>query len=254
MDAGATKAGLGLDVVLATDRFVVVNKPAGLLSVPGKGADKQDCVAARVRQMFPGATGPVTVHRLDMDTSGLIVCALDADAQRALSMQFERREVEKRYVALVDGVVGCESGAIEAPIRADLDNRPYQVIDRSHGRPARTNWKVLSIETDRTRVELIPFTGRTHQLRVHCAYAGPGGMAWHGLGWHGSPSREETGSDPRSTARSAVRPHPILGDVLYGPPWIDPAESDRLMLHAAAMVFTDPASGQRVEARSPAPF
>lgn len=235
--------------MLATNRFVVVNKPAGLLSVPGKGEHKQDCVASRVRAMFSrpgmaGATGPVTVHRLDMDTSGLIICALDAETQRQLSGQFERREVEKRYVALVDGIVACESGTIDVPIRPDITNRPYQIVDRSHGRPARTNWKVMAIETDRTRVELIPMTGRTHQLRVHCAYAGPGGM-----GWHGSPSREGL----QDTARRAV-PHPILGDILYGPPWIDPADAGRLMLHAAAMVFTDPETGRRVEVRSPVPF
>lgn len=247
MHAACEKSGIDLDIVLATERFVVVNKPAGLLSVPGKGEDKQDCVAARVREMFPGATGPVTVHRLDMDTSGLIVCALDAAAQRELSRQFEQREVEKRYVALVDGVVGCESGTIDVPIRADIANRPYQVVDRSHGRPARTNWKVMAVETDRTRIELIPLTGRTHQLRVHCAYT---------MGWHGSPSREGKGAGPSDTSRTPAPPrgHPILGDVLYGPPWIDPAESDRLMLHAAAIVFTDPASGRRVEARTPPPF
>jgi tRNA pseudouridine32 synthase/23S rRNA pseudouridine746 synthase len=235
MHAACEKSGIDLDIVLATERFVVVNKPAGLLSVPGKGEDKQDCVAARVREMFPGATGPVTVHRLDMDTSGLIVCALDAAAQRELSRQFEQREVEKRYVALVDGVVGCESGTIDVPIRADIANRPYQVVDRSHGRPARTNWKVMAVETDRTRIELIPLTGRTHQLRVHCAYAGPGGM------------RGERGD-------AGGRGHPILGDILYGPPWIDPADAGRLMLHAAAMVFTDPGSGRRVEVRAPVPF
>lgn len=189
--------------MLATNRFVVVNKPAGLLSVPGKGEHKQDCVASRVRAMFSrpgmaGATGPVTVHRLDMDTSGLIICALDAETQRQLSGQFERREVEKRYVALVDGIVACESGTIDVPIRPDITNRPYQIVDRSHGRPARTNWKVMAIETDRTRVELIPMTGRTHQLRVHCAYAGPGGM-----GWHGSPSRA-TSHPRRHSLRSAV--------------------------------------------------
>lgn len=224
-----------LPVVHATDRFVVVDKPAGLLSVPGKGEGNRDCVAARVAEMFPRATGPLVVHRLDMDTSGLIVLGLDAEAQRGLSVQFERRHVEKEYTALVDGRVGVESGTVDVPIRPDILNRPYQVVDRSHGRPARTSWRVLAYETDRTRLRLVPLTGRTHQLRVHCAYAGPGGMR--------GPAGDASG-----------RGHPILGDVLYGPPWIDPGAAGRLMLHASRLAFTDPGTDRRVCFTSPAPF
>lgn len=209
-----------LDIAYQTDRFVVIDKPPGLLSVPGKGDDNQDCAAARVRAMFPAATGPLVVHRLDMDTSGLLIVALDPDAQRDLSMQFERREVEKSYTALVDGAVDLESGTIDIPIRMDPANRPYQVVDRSHHRPAITCYKVLSYETDRTRLELIPQTGRTHQLRVHCAHLG----------------------------------HPILGDVLYGPQPRTGESAPRLMLHAAMLGFTDPATGRRIRVQRPAPF
>jgi tRNA pseudouridine32 synthase / 23S rRNA pseudouridine746 synthase len=207
-------------VVHASDRYVVIDKPAGLLSVPGKGDANQDCVPARVRAMFPHATGPLVVHRLDMDTSGLLVVALDPDAQRELSTQFEERTVQKRYIALVEGAVAVETGTIDAPVRPDLTNRPVQVVDPAHHRLAVTSWRVLALETDRTRLELAPITGRTHQLRVHCAHIG----------------------------------HPILGDVLYGP---QPATADsapRLMLHAADLAFADPATGRRVEYASAVPF
>ncbi|MGE3108323.1 MAG: RluA family pseudouridine synthase [Phycisphaerales bacterium] len=213
-----------LEIVHRADRFVVINKPAGMLSVPGKGDDRQDCVASRVRTMFPHASGPITVHRLDMDTSGLLVAALDEGAQRELSRQFECREVEKRYVALVTGVVEAESGTIDAPVRPDYLNRPYQVVDPSHNRPAITGWRVLAFETDRTRIELTPLTGRTHQLRVHCAHAAPLGLG-----------------------------HEILGDVLYGSP-VGRSGVDRLMLHASRLALTDPDTGDRVELSSSPPF
>lgn len=208
-----------VSIIARTELYVVVDKPCGLLSVPGKGPDKTDCVAARVRRMFPRAVGPMVVHRLDMDTSGLIVVALDAPTQRSLSMQFEARSVEKSYVALVEGDVPGDSGRIDEPLRTDIANRPCQIIDHVHGRPAITDWRVLARETDRTRVEFMPRTGRTHQLRVHAAHR-------RGLGC------------------------PILGDRLYG----DPDSAPRLMLHAATLSFVDPASGRRVEFTSPIPF
>jgi tRNA pseudouridine32 synthase/23S rRNA pseudouridine746 synthase len=155
-----------------------------------------------------------------MDTSGLLVLGLDAGAQRDLSGQFERREVEKSYIALVEGLLNLESGTIDVPVRPDFLNRPYQVADRSHHRPAVTCWKVLAYETDRTRLELIPLTGRTHQLRVHCAHAG----------------------------------HPILGDVLYGPQPATSESAPRLMLHAAHLTFADPETARRVTYRSSPPF
>lgn len=207
---------LELRVVLATDRFVVVDKPSGLLSVPGKGEAKQDCVPARVRALFPAATGPLVVHRLDMETSGLIVLGLDPDAQRDLSSQFERRETAKKYIALLRGDVPQDSGEVSLPIRPDIDNRPYQIVDHVHGRPSITRYRVLSREIDRTRVEFIPITGRSHQLRMHAA---------HGLHC------------------------PIIGDVLYGE-----GEGERLMLHACELGFKDPGTGRWVEVSSPAPF
>jgi tRNA pseudouridine32 synthase/23S rRNA pseudouridine746 synthase len=219
----AESASPGLTVVHATDRYVVIDKPAGLLSVRGKGPDKSDCVAERVRTAFPRARGPVVVHRLDMDTSGLLVLALDEDAQRELSEQFERRRVRKAYIALVDGLLAVQRGEINVPMRPDIDRRPVQIADWTFGRPAVTRFDVLALETDRTRLRLEPVTGRTHQLRVHCAHP-------LGLGT------------------------PILGDVLYGPPQIDPASAGRLMLHAAELAFREPGTGVEVRFVSTPPF
>ena len=218
-------------------RIAAIDKPSGMLSVPGRGPEKADCAAARVRARFPEATGPLVVHRLDMDTSGVMVFALDAPTQRALSMQFERRETEKRYVALVEGIVERDEGVIEAPLRLDVDRRPFRVVDYEQGQPARTRWRVLARETDRTRVEFEPLTGRTHQLRVHAAAARPAGLG-----------------------------HPIVGDVLYGavgervrtalergeaPPHGEALQAmtgaARLMLHASRLRLREPASGRWVE-------
>jgi tRNA pseudouridine32 synthase/23S rRNA pseudouridine746 synthase len=203
-------------IILQGERFVVVDKPSGMLSVPGKGPQKQDCVAARVRAMFPGATGPLIVHRLDMETSGLLVLGLDEDAQRDLSGQFERRTTDKRYTAILEGSVVQDVGDITLPIRLDVDRRPFQIVDHVQGREAVTRYRVLSREIDRTRVEFTPLTGRTHQLRVHAA----AGLAC-----------------------------PIVGDVLYGRD-----SGERLMLHASWLAFVDPGTGRRVEVESPAPF
>jgi tRNA pseudouridine32 synthase/23S rRNA pseudouridine746 synthase len=188
--------------------------------VPGKGADKQDCVASRVREAFPAAAGPLIVHRLDMDTSGLLVLGLDELAQKHLSRQFEHRGVAKSYVALVRGRPAAESGTVDVPMRLDIDNRPVQIVDFTQGRPALTRWSVLALEPDGTRLRLVPETGRTHQLRVHCAHMG----------------------------------HPILGDVLYGPQPETAEAAPRLMLHAAELEFADPADGSRVRVCSRPPF
>lgn len=212
-------ANPALDIIHATDRYVVVNKPPGLLSVPGKGEANKDCIAARVATAFPTASGPLIVHRLDMDTSGLIVLGLDPEAQRDLSGQFERREVDKAYLALVEGIMPADSGVIDVPMRPDIDNRPYQIIDHVHGRPSLTHWAVLALETDRTRIRMVPHTGRTHQLRVHAAHVG----------------------------------HPIIGDVLYGSE-PDDRRVNRLMLHAAELSFREPGSGAPVRFESRAPF
>lgn len=201
--------------------FVVIDKPAWMLSVPGKGPGKRDCAAARVARMFPESTGPRIVHRLDMETSGLMVFALNPGSQRELSRQFESRVVGKGYVALLDGGVEAEHGVVDLPLRPDPSRRPIQVADWWRGRPARTVWRVLSREIDRTRVEFRPVTGRTHQLRVHAATAREAG----GLG------------------------HAIIGDALYGGPG-----AERLMLHASALSFLNPATGRRLDFSSAPEF
>lgn len=213
-------------MIAATDRYAVIDKPSGMLSVPGKGPEKADCAAARVAALFPHATGPLVVHRLDMETSGLLVFGLDEQAQKDLSSQFERRVVEKSYTALVvgglpPGWVGPDpldrdQGELSLPMRGDLERRPLQVIDPVNGREAVTRWRILAREVDRLRMRFDPLTGRTHQLRVHAA---------SGLG------------------------HPILGDELYGGP-----EAPRLMLHAASLSFLEPGTGRRVEFVSTPPF
>lgn len=224
-----------LRIVAHSPSWVVIDKPAGLLSVPGKGDEpwKKDCVASRVAAMFPEATGPLIVHRLDMDTSGLLVLGLTPGAQRQLSKQFEERLVSKRYVALLDGAVEhAREGEVNLPIRLDPENRPWQVVDGLHGRESVTRWRVLSYETDRTRVEFTPSTGRAHQLRVHAATS----IACGGIG------------------------HCIVGDVLYGNGYRRAGEvgrlvpAERMMLHAAYLAFNDPGTGERVEARSSSCF
>lgn len=211
-----------LQVHFADEHLTVVEKPAGLLSVPGKGEANQDCVASRVRAMFPHAVGPLTVHRLDMDTSGLIVLGLTAQSQAALSRQFEAREVIKEYEAIVAGAIVRDAGEIDIPIRLDPTNRPRQVIDHVHGKPSRTAFVVIGRDSVTTRLRLIPHTGRTHQLRVHCAAP----IALGGLG------------------------APILGDPLYG----ERASAPRLLLHAGLLEFRHPQWGTPVRIASPTPF
>ena len=208
--------------------WVVVSKPSGMLSVPGKGPEKADCVASRVRARSPDSDGPLIVHRLDMDTSGLLVLGLTASAQRALSMQFEARTVGKAYEALVEGRVEGPAGGwgeVRLAMRLDPDNRPVQVVDPARGKDALTRWRALGVETlggrPVTRVAFEPVTGRSHQLRVHAAHP-------DGLG------------------------APIVGDPLYGPDGAAPGE--RLMLHARWLAFDDPGTGERVEAADPVPF
>jgi tRNA pseudouridine32 synthase/23S rRNA pseudouridine746 synthase len=202
----------------ADAHLVVADKPAGLLSVPGRGEDKSDCVAARVQQAYPDA---LVVHRLDMATSGLFLMARGADMQRRLSMAFEGREVQKRYVAIVSGILDDDEGTIALPLIADWPNRPRQVVDPERGKPSRTHWRVLARDAvaGATRVELEPVTGRSHQLRVHMAAIG----------------------------------HPILGDALYAPPPIQ-AAAPRLMLHATRLALAHPATGEPFALESAAPF
>lgn len=225
-----------LTVIIATDRFVVIEKPSGLLSVPGIGPEKQDCVISRVKAMFPAATGPMMVHRLDMDTSGLLVVGLDPDAQKHLSWQFEKRTVAKRYTAVVAPTFAApESGTISLPLRLDVDRRPYQIVDFVHGRPATTHYQRLDRCAAGWRIAFVPITGRTHQLRVHAA----------------TPP-EAFATDPHRSAdqSSGGLGAAILGDPLYGTRQF----GQRLMLHAGELAFDDPTTGERVTTTSPSPF
>ncbi|WP_375765634.1 RluA family pseudouridine synthase [Archangium gephyra] len=207
----------GLSVVFEDAWLVVVEKPGGLLSVPAKDTSVTDSVLARLRARYPHATGPLLVHRLDLDTSGLLVAALDSRTHAALQRQFAQREIHKRYVAWVEGLVQGEEGTIDFPMRVDLDDRPRQIHDPVHGKSAVTRWRVLERRGQRTRVAFFPLTGRTHQLRVHAAHP-------LGLG------------------------APIVGDRLYG------HEDVRLHLHAESLSFQHPETGQLVSFERPAPF
>ena len=211
--------GDGMTVLHADDAVVVVEKVSGLLSVPGKGEENQDCVAARVRSLYPGCIDQPSVHRLDQDTSGLLVLALTAAAHRNLSKQFMDRLVGKRYVALLDGLVAGEGGEIRLSFRLDPDNRPYQVYDPERGKPGVTRWRVLGVENGRTRVEFLPHTGRTHQLRLHAAHE-------KGLGC------------------------PIVGDRLYG----TGTGPGQLKLHASLLRFRHPLTGKPLQFVSEPPF
>ena len=209
---------MALDVIHQDERILVLNKPPGLLSVPGIGPDKQDCLASRVQREFPGAR---IVHRLDRDTSGVIVMGLDAEAHRELSRQFHDREVHKIYVAIVHGMVEPDEGEVNLPMRKDMDplNAPRQVIDHERGRSAVTKYRVLKRDADRTRLELRPITGRSHQIRLHLQSIG----------------------------------HPILGDDLYAPPEVA-AMADRLLLHAQSLWLVHPGAAQPMTFESPCPF
>ncbi len=204
-----------IPILHSDNDIVVVVKPSGLLSVPGKGPENQDCVTARIREMFQGCPDHPEVHRLDMDTSGLMVLARTKEAQRELSRQFHDRETSKRYIALLDGELMEDSGTIELPFRLDVDNRPTQIYDPVHGKIGITHWKTLSADNQQTRVEFTPITGRTHQLRVHAA-------SEHGLAT------------------------PIVGDRLYG----SGTAPGQLKLHAAFLSFTHPSTGEQMEFHS----
>lgn len=209
-----------LEIVHADASLLVLDKPGGLLAVPGRGPDKQDCVAARAQAHYPDAR---VVHRLDMDTSGLMVMARGAAAQRELSRAFAARSVHKCYLAVVAGHVeppADEWGCIDLPLVCDWPNRPRQIVDHAVGKPSLTRWRVLEhAAAGTTRVELEPVTGRSHQLRVHLAEIG----------------------------------HPILGDPLYAPAALRTCVP-RLMLHAWRLAFAHPASGEPLVFERPAPF
>ena len=203
-----------LEVVFADDHLLVVNKPSGLLSVPGRGEDKQDCLIARAQAQWPKA---LTVHRLDMSTSGLMVIAKGPEMQRSLSQAFAQREVHKIYEAIVAGELSNKETSnadawsdIHLPLLIDWPNRPKSKVDWEHGKPSHTQWRVKNSNlTNATRVELKPITGRTHQLRLHMMAIG----------------------------------HAILGDALYAPPDIQ-AQSTRLLLHARVLQLKHPVTAE----------
>jgi tRNA pseudouridine32 synthase/23S rRNA pseudouridine746 synthase len=207
--------------VYEDEHVLVVNKPSGLLTVPGRSASLQDCVVARLRARYPDATGPLVVHRLDMDTSGLLLAAKSLDVAKALQRRFALRDVQKQYVAWLDGAVAGHHGHITLPLRPDLDDRPRNIHDPVHGKPAHTEWRVLARERGRTRVLLTPHTGRSHQLRVHAAH--PTGLN-----------------------------APIVGDRLYG--HTSPDDDARLLLHAERLAFEHPVTGDSILVEAPAPF
>lgn len=208
-----------LNIVHVDADIVVVNKPGGLLSVPGRGPDKQDCVVRRLQKKFPACMTQPSVHRLDMATSGLMVLAMHKGAHRQLSMQFEQRLVTKKYEAILEGLIAGEKGEISLAFRLDPCNRPFQVFDMGSGRLGVTRWRKIAVSGGRTRVEFFPLTGRTHQLRLHAS---------HELGLH----------------------CPIVGDALYG----HGHQGDPMLLHATALGFHHPGSGHALSFTSPAPF
>ena len=214
----------GVDILHADEALLVLRKPSGLLSVPGRGPDKHDALSIRVQQLFPDA---LIVHRLDMATSGLMLMARGLAAQRTLGAAFELRRITKRYEAVVDGLWSHPPdstsgwGLIDLPIRLDWPRRPLSIVDPVDGKPSQTRWQVLQRDTlaQTTRLTLAPITGRSHQLRVHLAAMG----------------------------------HAILGDALYA---AEPAQqaASRLLLHACSLELAHPVSGAPLRFDAPAPF
>ncbi|UWR22218.1 RluA family pseudouridine synthase [Sulfitobacter sp. S190] len=204
-----------LEILHEDSQVVLVDKPSGLLSVPGKGPHLADCLLSRVQAAFPDA---LLVHRLDRDTSGVMIFALTPHAQRHLGLQFEKRMTRKTYVARVWGVPAEKTGTVDLPLIVDWPNRPLQKVCHETGKSAQTDWRVVKDEQTTARVRLTPHTGRSHQLRVHMLALG----------------------------------HPILGDPFYA---TGPARAfDRLMLHSEELRFKHPEGGRSVKIRTPAPF
>ncbi|MCP3970645.1 MAG: RluA family pseudouridine synthase [Rhodobacteraceae bacterium] len=204
-----------LSVIHADHELLIVDKPSGLLSVPGKGEHLADCLLTRVQQVYPEA---LLVHRLDRDTSGVMVFALTRHAQRHLGLQFEKRQVRKTYVARVWGRLEPRTGTVDLPLIVDWPNRPLQMVDHEAGKPTQTDWRVLRYGDQETRVRLTPKTGRSHQLRVHMRELG----------------------------------HPILGDPFYA---TGPARSfARLMLHSESLRLRHPDGGIGMTFKAKVPF
>jgi len=207
-----------LDIIYLDKHLIVVNKPCGLLSVPGRGEDKQDCLLSRVNLQYPSA---LIVHRLDMSTSGIILLALNTAVHKQLSELFSSRKMNKKYIAVVDGQIDPVEGQIQQALICDWPNRPRQKIDHINGKASCTKYRVIESDSDanRCRVELIPKTGRTHQLRVHMQYLG----------------------------------HAILGDELYGDSKAV-NKSERLLLHASYLEFVHPVTNNNIILECPIPF
>ncbi len=210
-----TIADDNMKIIFEDETIVVINKPAEFLSVPGK--ETEDSVYLRMKQKYPKATGPLLVHRLDMSTSGLLLIAKNKEAHKNLQRQFLNRTVQKRYVALLDGIVAEDEGIIDLPLRVDLDDRPRQLVCYEYGKAAKTKFKVIARENGKTKVHFYPITGRTHQLRVHAAH--PQGLNT-----------------------------PIKGDDLYG------TKSTRLHLHAEFLEFKHPTTGEPIKLNVEADF
>ena len=204
-----------LSILHDDHEVLLVDKPAGLLSVPGKGPALADCLLTRVQAAFPTA---LLVHRLDRDTSGVMIFALTPHAQRHLGLQFEKRQTKKTYVARVWGEMGEKTGTVDLPLIVDWPNRPKQMVDYENGKPAQTDWRVVRARDGETRVRLMPRTGRSHQLRVHMQALG----------------------------------HPILGDPFYATG--QAREYPRLMLHSEVLQFRHPDGGQGMRFTAKSPF
>ena len=217
-EESAVMAGLSEGLVYVDEQLLVLEKPAGLLAVPGRGEDKQDCLSLRAQALWPDA---LVVHRLDMATSGLFVMGRGLAMQRRLGRAFAERAVDKLYVAVVAGTMDAAAGVIDLPLGRDWPSRPLQKVDPQHGRPSTTCWRVLDADAGAatTRLALQPLTGRTHQLRVHLQAIG----------------------------------HPIAGDALYAPPAVR-ALASRLLLHASALRFVHPGTGEPLAFESAPPF
>jgi len=215
MDATYSPPQDPLAVLHEDAEVLLVDKPSGLLSVPGKGPELADCLLTRVQAAFPDA---LLVHRLDRDTSGVMIFALTPHAQRHLGLQFEKRMTRKTYVARIWGVPSEKEGTVDLPLIVDWPNRPRQMVCHATGKPAQTDWKVIRDDGDTARMRLMPRTGRSHQLRVHMLALG----------------------------------HPILGDPFYAE---GPARDfPRLMLHSEELRFKHPQGGRSMKIRAKAPF
>jgi len=207
----------GLEVLYLDEYLIIVNKPPGLLSVPGRGIEKSDCLLSRVKIEYPNAD---IVHRLDMPTSGIIIFSLQTDIQKSLSKLFEKRSINKLYIAKVYGELECSSGIINLPLITDWPNRPKQKVDFMNGKLSKTNYELISTDANsNSLVKLLPITGRSHQLRVHMAALG----------------------------------NPILGDTLYGNDECCEA-STRLLLHAENISFIHPVTNIEININCPADF